>query len=550
MNSSDIYVKTPQGEEAMTQRTRVVQRSQRMVLVLVDGKTRVAELCAKIGDTKLAETALKELEAGGFIALSGETQKEAPAIVNRPLATPSQLSQFSTFGPKTTRSAVSPSAETVMPSNFSTFGRPAPVKAPAAAARETEESQEVSEAPFSAPRQPFPVGKAIAGALGLGALALAAGIFFYPYDNHRPTLEANLSRQLGIPVKIGEIGPRFMPAPMLELGNVRLGQEGLGRIDVVRLPGLWSHVRDQEMDRNEVVEIQGGRLPLEYLPNWLAKPDPRAPARIKVQELELMMGERSLTTLGGEIRRKTDGSLQQAVLHSADRGFRIEVEPQGKELALNFEASSWKPQPESPVTFVFASAKGVLHGSTLRLNSVDLRFLDGRYEGDLLIDWGAGQGMAGSGSLHRINAANLAALWVPQLNISGELSGSLRFRAQGGSPKDLVANLEAEGNWRVERGEIRATDLANAVRLGRGQIARGGSTRFERLTADVRLSPVGLQFSNMQMEAGLMQAQGSLDVDASGDFRGRLGVSLSRSAGGGTTVQLSGRLPNLEAAIQ
>lgn len=551
MNSSDIYVKTPQGEEAMTQRTRVVQRSQRMVLILVDGKTRVAELGAKIGDARLTETALKELEAGGFIALSGVQAAEAPVLADRPLVTPSQLSRLSTFGPKSAQAAASPGAATVMPSSFSTFARPPLVKAAPASPGAHEVNPEMPEKADVRPEPRFPVGKLMAGALGLGVLAIVAGIFLYPYDHHRASFEAKLSRQLGVPVKIGEIGPRFMPGPMLELGNLRLGQEGQGRIEKLRLPGLWSHLRNQEMDRNDVIEIHGARLPMEYLSRWWAKRDPGAPARIQVRQLELLMGARSLAVLDGEIQRKTDGSLQQALLHSADRSVRLEVAPQGKELGINFEASAWKPQPDSPVTFVFASAKGILQEHSLRLNSVDLRFLDGRYEGDLLIDWGAGQGMAGSGTLHRINTSSLAALWVPQLKMSGELSGSLRFRAQGNSPEDLLADLEAEGNWRVEHGEIRATDLANAVRLGRGRVARGGITRFERLTTDVRLAPSGIRFSNIQMAAGLMQAQGYLDVDAAGDFRGRLEVFLSRSTGGGgTLVKLGGRLPNLEASIQ
>lgn len=549
MNSSDIYVKTLLGEEAMTQRTRVVQRSQRMVLVLVDGKTRVAELCAKIGDTKLAETALKELEAGGFIALSGERASEPREVVQRPLATPSQLSQFSTFGPKSPRIAVNPNAETVMPSNFSSFGRPSPAKPAPALSREPEEVVEESDgaAPVKAP---VPVAKVVLGALAAGVVALAGGVFLYPYDNHRPALETSLSQQLGQPVRIGKVGPRFLPEPMLELSNVRLGQDGQGHIDMIRLPGLWSHVRGQELDRNSVLEIRGAILPVELLQTWLVKPDPKAPARIKVQDLELLMGERTLAVLGGEILRTPEGALKQAVLQSSDRSFRLELAPQGKELGVNFEASSWKPQPESPVTFVFASAKGVLQGSSLSLNSVDLRFLDGRYEGDLLIDWGAGQGLAGRGTLHRVNVASLGGLWSSHLNMTGELSGSLRFRAQGKTPRELAANLEAEGSWRVERGEVRMIDLANAVRLGRGQVSKGGSTRFERLAADGRLSPAGLQLSNIQMEAGLMQGQGNLDVDASGNFRGRIGVSLARAGGGGANVTLSGRLPSLDASVQ
>lgn len=554
MNSSDIYVKTLQGEEAMTQRTRVVQRSQRMVLVLVDGKTRVAELSAKIGDARLVETALKELEAGGFIALSGESQKEAPQPDNRPaMVTPSQLSQFSTFGPKPARATVSPSAETVMPSNFSTFGRPLPPRAGTApaepgAGRQHKADREAEERPPA--RRVLPIGRIIGAFLGLGILAVAGGALFYPYGNHRPELEASLSRQLGVPVRVDEVAPRFLPAPALELSRVRLGQEGEGQFDSVLLPGLWTHVRGKGLERNEVIRIQGGRLSVEALSRWLMQPDTSGPLKVGVRQLELQVAGSPLGALSGEILRGTDGRLQLASFHTDDRGLRLELKPRGQDLEVQLEASAWRPWPGFPLTFSHAMAQGVLQGASVRLEAVDLRFLDGRYEGDLRIDWGATPGVAGSGSLHHLNSAGLAALWGRHASISGGLSGNLRFRAEGRDPEQLMASLEAEGDWRIERGEIRGVDLANAIRLGRGQVARGGSTRFERLSAHLRLSPTGLQLSHLLLEAGLMQAQGQVEVDGAGLFQGRLGVDLSRSGSAARTVLLNGRLPVLEASVQ
>ena len=67
MDSQIVYIKTASGEEAMHQRTRVMQRNVRMVLILVDGKSSVADLILKTGNQKLTENALRELEKAGFI---------------------------------------------------------------------------------------------------------------------------------------------------------------------------------------------------------------------------------------------------------------------------------------------------------------------------------------------------------------------------------------------------------------------------------------------------------------------------------------------------
>lgn len=72
MDPTLIYVKTAAGENAIQQRTRVIQRNVRMVLILVDGQSSVGDLSRKTGNPQLTENALTELEKGGFIELTVE----------------------------------------------------------------------------------------------------------------------------------------------------------------------------------------------------------------------------------------------------------------------------------------------------------------------------------------------------------------------------------------------------------------------------------------------------------------------------------------------
>jgi hypothetical protein len=103
-----IYAKTTSGEEAMLQRTRVVQRNLRMVLILVDGNATVAELCDKTGNQQLTLSALLELENDGFI--ERRVEEDSVWTRGRRLAqqikarTAQPLSEFSTFGKRTERS--------------------------------------------------------------------------------------------------------------------------------------------------------------------------------------------------------------------------------------------------------------------------------------------------------------------------------------------------------------------------------------------------------------------------------------------------------------
>ena len=80
MDRNLVYSKTPAGEEATRQRTRVVQRNQRMVLLQVDGQLTVAGLVEKIGNETLVVNALRELERDGFVALSLEAHSVWDAV--------------------------------------------------------------------------------------------------------------------------------------------------------------------------------------------------------------------------------------------------------------------------------------------------------------------------------------------------------------------------------------------------------------------------------------------------------------------------------------
>lgn len=100
-----VYEKTLSGDEATRNRTRLVQRNLRMVLVLVDGVSTVAELISKAGNSQLVFNAIKELEAAGYVALSKERSAIAATDTRRtsrikteekPLF--SHFSEFSTFG--------------------------------------------------------------------------------------------------------------------------------------------------------------------------------------------------------------------------------------------------------------------------------------------------------------------------------------------------------------------------------------------------------------------------------------------------------------------
>jgi hypothetical protein len=77
MNPTYIYAKTDTGEDAVVQRTRLVQRNLRTVLILVDGKSTVEDLVERVGSAELVNQALDQLERDGFIKRVGTGNRQA-----------------------------------------------------------------------------------------------------------------------------------------------------------------------------------------------------------------------------------------------------------------------------------------------------------------------------------------------------------------------------------------------------------------------------------------------------------------------------------------
>jgi len=78
MNRAVIYGKTPKGLEELTHRTAAVPQKLRSMLILVDGKTRTAELVQKCSFIAQCEEHLAWLEKNGFIEAVGAGASSGP----------------------------------------------------------------------------------------------------------------------------------------------------------------------------------------------------------------------------------------------------------------------------------------------------------------------------------------------------------------------------------------------------------------------------------------------------------------------------------------
>lgn len=546
-----VYVKTPIGDEAVRQSTHVVKRNLRMVLVQVDGKLSVAELSTKIGNSQLVEAALRELESDGYIAptLEGVSVWEEGVRKAKFNSAP-PLSDFSSFGPAPVRSADAGYSQ-AMAGNFSRFSQASP---PNQAKRDlpprvvTPVIAEKRE--FIREGKPFPWARALLMVIVGGFIASLVTLFFYPYNNFKPRIEAVASQYLQVPVRIESIDLKFSPRPNLLLSNLKIGEQGDLTIESVSLPP-FSLIGSGKPDIQRL-NVSGASIALDRLHQFpffasIAR-EPQASVsvhRIDIERLTFKAGDLVLDGLSGEMLLRKNGQAEKAAFQTVDRSIRLSAHSSPSGLLLNIEGYGWKPFANTPLTFDSLQAKGLLQPGKLVINSFDSTLLGGVIKGSWLFDWTSGMTMVGDGSLARLDARKVSAAFAPKLALEGEMAGVFRLRGSGPNTTDMWLSADAALDLVMTNGVLHGIDLGEAVRRGTGSVIRGGVTKFDQLSGTITIKQNQLLGRNIQLDAGRVTANGQFSaanqrVDASLVVTMQTSVSTLRSP-----VRVTGVLPDL-----
>lgn len=531
MDRSLIYSKTLVGDEAVRQRTRVVQRNLRMVLLQVDGSLSVDELIAKIGNQRLVEAALKELEDGGFIAISSAAEGREKVRSPSPgesFSGFSVVSEFSTFGPKSGAPSVIP-VSSQGAASFSSFGKPLLAMTDG----QSEVLNASSEPHDVRPRQLGGWGGWLLGGAALLLLGFIGLLLFYPFGSFRPAIEASVSQLFAAPVRIGNVSLEVFPRPRLLLSDVVIGERGNSRIATVAVDSPYVLIGKGPY-RIGNVTLSGAVLTADRLVDlrlFGARSEQvgdLSVRRIEVEKLTVMLGDLVVPDLSGDVIVRNDGTAEKALFRTADGNLRLQAVPSPQGIQLTIDGLGWKPEGRS-IKFESLQATALLQKNRLLVQRLDTTFLGGILKGNWLIDWSAGMVMAGEASLARLDARQVSSLLAPALRLEGELSGSLRMRATGSGWHNMLTGIEASLDAEMSRGLLTGIDLGEVARRGSGAVVRSGATRFESLAARLDIGGGRVVMRSIELDAGLMTAKGRLTVEADGRVDGVLSIQARSS---------------------
>ena len=613
MDGTLVYSKTPAGEEATRQRTRVVQRNLRMVLLQVDGQLDVEGLVAKIGNESLVFGALRELEKGGYIALS----LDAPSVWEQGKqkvkkigsAASAQISQLSSFGPSKAEPLDSDSFEPSIMGEDSTFGaktgqikkavfaaiaeppsppaEPEGVSLPKHSAVRSSPSVSVASKghglkdrfaaffahsttvkPSSVNAKKTPVqdlapyrkkswSLRIAGALLFFLLACLSVMFFYPYNSHRSAIEDSMRRIVGMPVRIGSVGIHVYPQPSLVLSDVRLGDADelrIGSLVVPRLHSLYGSgpKRIQDILAKDMLVQPDFLATLPRLLSGVKASKNLMIERVQLTGMKLMVAGASLDNLEGKIGFGSGEEQGDLLLVTPGRGLQFHLKPVLAGVEVAIQGPGWKPSENSPYNFSLVFCKGLLQPGRLSLSSTEFGLANGIFKGRWLFDWSrGGMSMAANGALTNFDAKKLMSMLAVPLDLDGRLSGNLVLSGAGADWSGMWSGVDATLALKVEHGVLGGVDFGEAMRRGAGNSVRGGQTKFDRLKGDLVLSNRRVVGKNISIESGLSNASGQFVAknDHSVEANVQMNI-LGTSVPIRAPLRVTGSLPVLQTVVE
>ncbi len=568
----------------MHQRTRLVQRNLRNLLIMVDGQLTVGELVKRFGDKNATHAALSELLASGYIVevatpadfmvdvlpIEDEDRSEdVPLLTSQITLTPvpEEVGAADSKVPDIEEIVMSaPEYESLPPPPFHNVVMEDPVNEPEPIVKEGWMDR--ARALWSGfarrrqtePERHEPAFGVYAGAaatpsysplvfrrqrrlpawplLGLYAFVVLLAVLFsvlmlYPYERHLPQIEHEASMRFRDTVKIGSIGFFLTPTPHFGVRDVVVGKDAYLAIGSAQfMPDILSLTNERkalaQLEFSHVVVKDSGLAKLASIADGHLPVDVR---RLLVTDFGLVAAGTSMGGFGGEIDLSPSGRMESVRLESSDGTLKLVLRPDKDSFRYTANANSWHPPFNPALTFEILDVEGMLSPSRLVLDKIDGRMLDGAVEGNGMLDWQDGASFSGEFDLQRIGVARFLKVLSSDVTVDGELSAHARLRAHSDKMNDLIPEIDAQGNFAIRRGMIKGFDLAEALRNASSRIqTRGGETRFEQMSADFQWKGQNLRLTNLKVDSGLLKAGGNIGIDGSEQIVGTVDIELKSSS--------------------
>ncbi len=382
-------------------------------------------------------------------------------------------------------------------------------------------------------RKPIPWGKVSAGLVVLMIAALFVLPFILPMQERAANIERLLTAGLKQPVHIGNLSGRLLPTPRLELSEVTIGDAKQVRLESAQVDFAFSALFSATKPVN-ALGLKGLRVngeSLQQLPMWLQQlaGNVQYPvARVELNRAVLETDALKLSDIDGVLNFDAAGKFAKAILHADKNKFEMELNAvtEGKlKVAITVRNGALPMLPDW--VFEDMRANGELTRDELIITDLDGSAMDGRLLGDARLSWSSGWQAKGNLIAKAITLQKVSPI------LRGDMDGSARFRMRADNAAKLIDSTSLEGSFVAQKGAINSFDLVDTARSHSKDSQPGGVTNFDELRGELAVDNGRYRFSGLKLNAGVLSASGSFDMEAQ-KLSGRITVNLSLRSGMGS----------------
>lgn len=393
----------------------------------------------------------------------------------------------------------------------------------------------------------------------LALLGVAAVVpFFVTLNDYIPTLEKELTARVGEPVSIDELHAALLPVPHARVEGISIGTAGEVQVGKVTLkPDLWSLLRSRKVIRS--VDLDDVTLTQQSLGALAAlSQGDKGGGSVRVENVRLSNAvvklERSkFGPFDVHVRVSGGGEEGLVTLKTRDDALEAKAVPDGEQFKIEISARKWTPPIGPAFVFDQLEVKGVVRGKDADLPSISAKLYGGSATGAVKLDWNKGVAIKGNLDLQQIEVAQPVAILSPNTRVSGRLDAKPVFSAQAASADQLDDALKLDSPFAVHDGVLHGFDIAAAA-ASLGKQAKGGETRFDRLSGKLAVEHRSYRFSDLNIASGVLAARGNVAISPSKALSGQLkanatafGKSVSIPLAVSGTLDSPMLLPNASA---
>jgi len=262
-------------------------------------------------------------------------------------------------------------------------------------------------------------------------------------------------------------------------------------------------------------------------------------ARMVLQRARLSDDEFSLPPVNGVVNFDGKGHFAKAVLKSVDGKLSMELQPQQSRWQIALAIKEGYVPLLQNILFNELTMKGELGADEIKFHEIDGRLYGGMLAGSAHLTWLKDWQMQG---LVNVKAMKLHDA-LPQFGIAGEMDGDANFTLRGERLPLLAKILHLDGKFLVKKGLINTIDMVETARMPTRKGASSGRTHFDELSGVLQIENNRKHLRQIKISAGVMSANGYVDVAANKQLSGRLNVDLKiRADLGSVPLVLSGNL--------